>query len=156
VPDYPFEPKTNALLRPGQFWGVPLSDGRYACGRVLDISRDDAGGRMMFVAGLMDWVGDDPPTAESIHGASILNFGSAHIRTIREHGQHILGIRPLETDDFEAMMCLSAQHGGYLQRGYTVLRRATQEEVERLTVLSTWGYDIVAALAEHRFLANGS
>jgi hypothetical protein len=29
-PGYPFEPKSNTWLEPGQFWGVPLSDGRYA------------------------------------------------------------------------------------------------------------------------------
>ena len=37
MPEYPFEPKSNAHLLPGQFWGVPLSDGRWACGRVLAV-----------------------------------------------------------------------------------------------------------------------
>src|SRR6266700_932410 len=37
MPEYPFEPKSNTHLLPGQFWGVPLSDGRWACGRVLAV-----------------------------------------------------------------------------------------------------------------------
>lgn len=40
APVYPFEPKSNAYLLPGQFWGVPLSDGRWACGRVLAIKKE--------------------------------------------------------------------------------------------------------------------
>jgi hypothetical protein len=35
MPDYPFVPRTNATLVPGQFWSIPLTDGRFACGRVL-------------------------------------------------------------------------------------------------------------------------
>ena len=40
MPKYPFEPKSNAHLMPGQFWGVPLSDGRWACGRVLAVQTE--------------------------------------------------------------------------------------------------------------------
>jgi hypothetical protein len=32
---YPFVPRSNAKFRPGQFWAIPLPDGRFACGRVL-------------------------------------------------------------------------------------------------------------------------
>jgi hypothetical protein len=37
MPKYPFEPKSNTHHLPGQFWGVPLSDGRWAYGRVLAV-----------------------------------------------------------------------------------------------------------------------
>ena len=30
VPSYPFVPKSNVQLAPGQFWSIPLSDGRFA------------------------------------------------------------------------------------------------------------------------------
>lgn len=63
-PAYPFEPKSNAHLKPGQFWGVPLTDGRWACGRVLatKIESDDyfVGNARTFLAALMDWVGEVP------------------------------------------------------------------------------------------------
>jgi hypothetical protein len=35
MPAYPFEPRSNSYLVPGQFWKVALRDGRYGCGRVL-------------------------------------------------------------------------------------------------------------------------
>ncbi|HZP14788.1 MAG TPA: hypothetical protein VFA96_03115 [Nocardioides sp.] len=40
APEYPFEPKSNTYLVSGQFWGVPLSDGRWACGRVLAVKKE--------------------------------------------------------------------------------------------------------------------
>ena len=99
VTDYPFIPKSNARLEPGQFWSIPLSDGRFACGRVLRVDRDAAyGRRTTFIAGLLDWVGSEPPTAESIAGAPLLEAGHAHIATISEEGGTVLGARALESD----------------------------------------------------------
>ncbi|WP_104434997.1 Imm26 family immunity protein [Kineococcus xinjiangensis] len=34
-PGYPFQPRSTSYLQPGDFWAVPLSDSRFACGRVL-------------------------------------------------------------------------------------------------------------------------
>src|SRR6478752_3334312 len=94
---YPLIPKTTAHLRPGQFWSVPLSDGRFGCGRVLRIDRNKAyGARTTFVGALLDWLGDAPPTSESIAGAAVLAVGSAHVRVIANGGGAGLGERPLE------------------------------------------------------------
>jgi len=150
---YPFVPKSNALLVPGQFWGIPLSDGRYACGRVLDIDRDTAyGRRTSFLAGLMDWCGDDPPTAERIARTRILEQGDAHIKTILENGGQVLGYRPLEADGLTPLLCLSAQYGGDLQLGFKVLRAATREEQERLAPLAGWGCKVISIAAEQHFV----
>ena len=47
---YPLTPKTNAHLIPGQFWSIPLADGRFGCGRVLRVEHDKAvGGRTRFI-----------------------------------------------------------------------------------------------------------
>ena len=79
APAYPFVPKSNRWLEAGQFWAVPLSDGRFACGRVLDVPREldlhVPVARTMFLAGLLDWVGDTPPTAAAIAGAGLLAHG---------------------------------------------------------------------------------
>ena len=81
--DYPFVPKSNAHLTPGQLWSIPLSDGRFACGLVLAIDRGASyGAKTQFVGGLVDWVGDAPPTAEAIHGRRVLEAGKAHVRVI--------------------------------------------------------------------------
>src|SRR6266487_572809 len=96
---YPFVPKSNAKLWPGQFWAIPLSDGRFACGRVLAIDVDKTyGARSSFVAGLLDWVGREPPNADSIAGAPVLEVGTAHVRVIERSGGAVLGERPLEAD----------------------------------------------------------
>ena len=100
-PTYPFEPRSNAYLKPGQFWGIPLSDGRFACGRVLAIlSREHPDPYLMtstkaFMAGLMDWVGDTPPDADAIAGSKLIAQGMAHVLSIRENGRLILGCRDL-------------------------------------------------------------
>jgi hypothetical protein len=97
--NYPFTPKSNAHLKPGQFWPVPLSDGRFGCGRVLGTEREPGyGARTWFLGGLLDWVGVEPPTAESIAGAGLLEFGHAHVDAISENGP-ILGERPPEADN---------------------------------------------------------
>jgi hypothetical protein len=82
---YPFEPRSNVHLRPGQFWGAALSDGRWACGRVLAVKTEsDAyfpGNSRTFLAALMDWEGDEPPTAEAIAGWQVLAQGGHKLRS---------------------------------------------------------------------------
>lgn len=103
-PAYPFEPRSNAYLRPGQFWGIPLSDGRFACDRVLAVlSREHPDPLLMrstkaFLAGLLDWVGDAAPDADAIAGAALLAQGQAHVLRIRENGRLVLGCRDLSVD----------------------------------------------------------
>jgi len=97
---YPFVPKSTAHLVAGQFWAIPLNDGKWACGRVLAGSAGGGpGSRTMFVAGLMDWVGDRPPTEESIGVSRVLEVGRVHLRTIAGTGSQILGHLPLSPDD---------------------------------------------------------
>ncbi len=98
---YPFIPKSNKHFIAGQFFDVRLKNGKYACGRVLALPPPDwsrYGGRTCFLAGLMDWVGDHPPTSEGIAGHKIIQQGVASIRIITRHGSGILGQRPLEID----------------------------------------------------------
>lgn len=123
---YPFVPKSNVALEPGQFWSVPLSDGRFGCGRVLAVNREAAyGRRTTFVGALLDWVGSEPPTFEAIAGARILEAGGAHVQVVGEAGGAILGLRPLELDGLEAP--------------------------ERITTY--WGNRYAVARAERRFIA---
>ncbi|EOO27728.1 hypothetical protein ICM_01919 [Bacillus cereus BAG1X2-3] len=34
--NYPFKPKSNYYLVPGQFWTIPLDNRKFACGRVIE------------------------------------------------------------------------------------------------------------------------
>lgn len=40
---YPFLPKSNTYLIPGQFWAIPLRTNKFACGRVIEVSKEDKG-----------------------------------------------------------------------------------------------------------------
>ena len=118
---YPLIPKTTAHLRPGQFWSIPLADGRFGCGRVLRV--DDR--RTWFVGAVLDWVGDTPPTADTIAGAPVLSIGNAHVRLISHGGGAILDERSLEDDAIEVPA----------------------------TVEPYWGDDYAVVRAEQRFIA---
>ncbi len=47
---YPFVPKSNRSLIPGQFWAIPLNNGKFACGRVIEVHPFET---KMFLAGLV-------------------------------------------------------------------------------------------------------
>jgi hypothetical protein len=78
----------------------------------------------MFVAGLLDWLGDKPPTADDIAGARLLEIANAHVRLIQQDGGAILGHRPLYTDEL----------------------------VVPDDIRSTWGYGYLKLRAEHLLL----
>jgi hypothetical protein len=155
---YPFEPKSNAHLVPGQFWGVPLSDGRWACGRVIAVKAEsDAhfpGNSRTFLAALMDWAGDEPPTAERIAGGRVAAQGWAHVKTIQLNGRLILGCRDLRLDGIHGLREVTHRGGGtvMLYEGATALRPATREEAATMAVFSTWGFKVISVLAERLFV----
>jgi hypothetical protein len=130
--EYPFEPKSNTYLRSGQFWSVPLSDGRFACGRVLSVPRHPDPlvpvGRKMFLAGLLDWVSDSAPTSEGIAEAPLHRQGFAHVLTIRKTGGLILGRRPLELDGVEPYFWLTHTYGRdvWVYQGAEAVRPASR------------------------------
>jgi hypothetical protein len=150
-------PKSNAYLRPGQFWSVPLSDGRFACGCVLDVPRTPdlhvPVSRRMFLAGLLDWVGRQPPTVESVAGANLVAQGFAHIKAILTTGGEILGWRDLEADGIVPERWRSHVAGGtvWIYEGARRLRPATAEDRD-LPLMGTWGYSVLRVLAEQRFV----
>lgn len=103
MPAYPFVPKSNRYLEAGQFWALPLSDGRYGCGRVMAVPAFGKKDRVGFVAGLAGWIGSELPTEATIAGAPVLLQAKAHFETISETGGSILGIRSLELDGLTAI-----------------------------------------------------
>jgi hypothetical protein len=119
APTYPWIPKTTAHLRPGQFWSIPLSDGRFGSGRVLRVDTDRAtGGRTRFIGAILDWVGDAPPTSEAIAGSPVLAVGNAHVRLISFGGGAIVGERQLAVDGIEPPLTVNTWWGD----GFAVLR----------------------------------
>jgi hypothetical protein len=115
TPAYPFMPRSNWYLRPGQFWGIKLSDGRYAAGRVMAVpasgSRDSVG----VVVGLMDWVGAAPPTAADLSGRPVLEQAKSNFEAIANTGSEVLGLRPLEADGLIAIYPYDGRVGASVQ-----------------------------------------
>src|SRR6476619_5366631 len=99
---FPFVPKSALWLRAGDFWALPLSDGTFGCGRVIEVPpknvRRDS---MQLLAGVLDWHSDAAPTSLVIAGASCLAQGDAHISVITRSGGQILGCRALSEDSIE-------------------------------------------------------
>ncbi len=173
----PFKPKTNKYLIPGQFWGIPLQNGKYACGRVVELPPKGygPGERVHFLVGLMDWVGDELPTFESIADHKILDQGVAHLMTIWRNGEKILGQRPLELDNLEPFYFIgtserniSSKEGDVLLvRGFKFIRYLTKDEKKKFPLdlennpqgmlddsmiiygkKSVWGFNVIRLLAE--------
>ena len=146
---YPFVPKSNSRLQPGHFWGIKLSNGKYACGIVLDVPRTKgAYNTRNFYAGLLDWVGDSKPTALTLETALLKTLiqGEAHIKVISEYNEAIEGQIDLVKNNLEiALVVNSLYYSVYSQvlRGYEVVRKAEEEDHTSLKNHSTFGYAVI-------------
>jgi len=129
--EYPFVPKSNRHLRRGQFWAIPLSNGRFAAGRVTAVPAFGPADRTGVVVGLMDWSGDREPTADDLIGRTILGV-QAHTRyeAISKTGGSVLGYLPLELDR---------------------IAPADPTEVGMGNVTSVWGWRTIVKYAEAAF-----
>ena len=159
-PAYPFVPKSNRWLQAGQFWAVPVSDGRFACGRVLDVPREPdlhvPVARTIFLAGLLDWVGDAPPTDGSIAGADLIAQGFAHIKAITTTGGDVLGHRDLDADGIVPARWRSHEGGGTVWVYEGARRVGPSTAADRaLPLMTTWGYSVISVLAEGAFATSG-
>jgi hypothetical protein len=152
---YPFVPKSTSYMKEGQFWDIPLSNGKFACGRVLqfDFSRGKKNSRG-FLAGLIDWVGESLPTSDAIAGAKLLEQGKGHIRMIEFNRGQIRGFRPLELDNMKPFLELDQMpvNNCFLTSGFERLRLATLEERMSLYIGSTWGLGVIKIAAEAYFI----
>jgi hypothetical protein len=112
--------------------GHPLSDGRFGCGRVLYVlGPSDPQPSLylntrLFLAGLMDWSVDEPPTTQALAGSKLLDQVLVHMAAITGTGCKILGQRDLEKNSLSALIQVSHRGGGtvwLLRRRKTPARR---------------------------------
>ncbi|MDF1763846.1 MAG: hypothetical protein P1U57_10585 [Oleibacter sp.] len=152
---YPFVPKSTAYLKEGQIMSIPLSDGSYACGRILQLKVEgEKRDSRMFIAGLMDWHGNEPPCSEAISGTKILAHGQVHVKTVKECGAEIVGYLDLGEDNTQIPLSLDQSPGRNcrLRRGYDLLDPASDSEQSTLHVFSTWGFKVMKNLAEKHYV----
>ena len=144
---YPFVPKSSQLLRPGDFWAVPLRDGSFACGCVVELMpQGRPGARVGFLGGLLDWHDKVEPTSESIREAEFVSQGAMHIRAITSTGGQVLGHRDTPVEAWTFI------YGNQIQKGFTFVRPWCREDNERLPTYSAWGYDVIRIKANRYFL----
>jgi hypothetical protein len=155
---YPFVPNSAASLIPGQFWALPLSNGTFGCGRVVQLAPVGMmGARVSFLGAVLDWVSPSPPTSATIAGVPCVSQGHVHIKAITATGGEILGLRALELDGIEPWLFRGA-HGwqnSSVQKGLLPVRPQTPADID-LPVFSTWGYNFVVGIAEARFVTKTS
>jgi hypothetical protein len=145
---YPIVPKSTKDLLPGQFWSIPLADGRFGCGRVLQLNGDQIPTPMRsFLGGLHHWVSSSPPDVSSPLGCDFVAFGIMHIKAITKTGGFVLGQRSLESDKIEIPLLL---HGTDIVRGAQSLRPAQPDEIRQLLRLGYWGFDYIQTLANEK------
>lgn len=157
---YPFQPKTNKDMLPGQYWAIPLKQKKFACGRVIQNTKKyESSPTKTFLAGLLDWVGDSPPTIQEIAGKPTLYQGVVHVNCIKETALNgeISGYRPLELDfiepgKFRSQSGFQAEHC-MLMLGLEEIRPITKEEWSKYPTLDIWGTDFIRQLAETEFLS---
>ncbi len=153
-PNYPFEPKSTRWLLAGQFWAVPLSDGTFGCGRIIEIpGTKSKSSRVEFLAGVLDWHSRVPPSAETIAGAACLMQGSSHVLAITRSGGKVLGIRDLKADAIEPWLFRGAEFSknSVVMKGLAPVRPQNPGD-DALPILSTWGYEVPRRIAEARFV----
>jgi hypothetical protein len=152
---FPFVPKSTRQLRPGDFWALPLWDGSFGCGRVIELPEPGGpGGRTMFLGGPIDWHGSLAPTADEIAGADTLDQGVMHLKAIWETGKAILGNRSLSSDRIEPWTFMDATHPttAFILRGLKRLRPARPDDFEKWPVIGAWGFLMIKEIAEDHFL----
>ncbi len=105
--------------------------------------------------GLLDWVGDQPPTAQDVARRGILAWGDAHVGAIAEvTDRKVLGIAGLDDGDDPGYLRISHRGGGTvrLSRNGVLVRAATKEGARTLPLMSTWALLVLPELAEPVFV----
>ena len=150
---YPFVPKSTSSLVPGQFWALPLSDGSFGCGRVVQLMPREM---MVHVSrpGRRSGLAFRRTADAQIHCACAMCH-SRPCPSESNNGNRGLnsGSRALDADGIQPWLFRGA-HGwqnSNVQLGFIPVR-PQQPEDRDLPVFSTWGFDIAASIADARFV----
>jgi len=147
MPPYPHVPKSTKSLRPGEFWPILLPSGRFACGRVVELSPPDGvSPSRSFLAGVIDWTGAERPTGEAIAGRPCVYQTVVHIKAITHRGEKIVGYRSLEADGIEPWRMVD---GDEVRLGFKRVRRFDPRKDRGLPSFGYAGYDFVDAKAAY-------
>ncbi|MFK7803770.1 MAG: Imm26 family immunity protein [Anaerolineae bacterium] len=149
--NYPFVPTKASEIQDGDFYFIPLSNGKFACGRVLLIKKKSGRRTKTVLVGLHDWFGENHPTKADIHECKIIEQGVIHINSIGYVGGEVIGHKPLDEDGLKPLLQFEA---GYLLDGFENIGQLPVEEYEKYSRRFTYGLDVMRLLAEKHFANN--
>ena len=148
---YPFVPTKASEIQDGDFYSIPLTNGKFACGRLLLIKKKSGRRTKAILVGLHDWSGEKHPTKEDIHECNIIEQGVIHINSIGYVGGEIVGHKPLDEDNLKPLLQFEA---GYLLDGFENIGHIPVEDYKKYSRRSTYGLDVIRLLAEKHFVNN--
>jgi hypothetical protein len=91
---FPFSPRSVADFEIGDYWCVPLPRGGLGVLQVRHLQRKGPGARTAFVAGVVEWRGDESPAPLDLHGRRVLAHGLTRVEVFTEGGAEIVGNAP--------------------------------------------------------------
>jgi hypothetical protein len=87
---FPFSPRSTQALERGDLIAVPREPSGWACLQVVDLIRSGPGARSTFVAGVLPWQGDEPPTQQAVSGLAACDQGLVHVQIFTEGGLEVV------------------------------------------------------------------
>ncbi|QIZ83957.1 hypothetical protein HF888_06825 [Bermanella marisrubri] len=148
---YPITPTKASEIKEGEYFYIPLNDGRFACGRILLIEKKNGRKTKLLLVGLHDWSGSKHPSQVDIHECPIIEQGVLHINSISHVGGEIIGFKPLQEDGLKPFLQVEA---GYLLDGFENLGSIPSEEYCNYTRRTTYGLNSISLKANKYFAKN--
>lgn len=146
---YPHIPTKASEIKDGEFYYIPLSNGCFACVRLLEIERKSGRRTKTILVGLHDWVGEKHPTSEDIHDCPIIEQGVIHINSIDHVGGVVVGFKPLSDDNLESLPQVEANN---LIMGFENLGELPPEDYGKYSRRMGYGLNSIRLKAERHFV----
>lgn len=83
-------PRSTTSLEVGDLIAVPCEPAGWACLQVVDLMRKGAGARTSFVAGVLPWRGQAPPTRADVAGLAAIEQGLVRIELFTDGGLQVV------------------------------------------------------------------
>jgi hypothetical protein len=90
IRSFPVSPRSTASLEVGDLIAVPCEPPGWACLQVVDLKRTGAGARTSFVAGVLPWRGQAPPTRGDVAGLAATEQGLVRIELFTDGGLQVV------------------------------------------------------------------
>lgn len=87
---FPLSPRSTAALEVGDLIAVPCEPSGWVCLQVVDLQRGGAGSRTTFVAGVLPWRGQAPPSRDDVAGIGAIEHGLVPVDVFTQGGLQVV------------------------------------------------------------------